>query len=1095
MTSRLLSLLLLVLSAASAAEMKYALILSDAPIVDAVPLSTRAEVQNMVAAGHRQSILAKQAVLQTQLTRRGYAVTAAMQHLLNAVFVIATPDQVKELSGLPGVKGVVPVRRYTRKLNKAVQLVNAPVAWNMLGGVGNAGYGVKIAILDTGIDNTHPAFHDASLPMPAGFPVCPQPTDCMFTSNKVIVARSYVSALAAGTGSDPIQDSRPDDFSARDLVGHGTALASIAAGETTVAPLVTINGMAPRAYLGNYKIFGSEEINGFTDSSAIDPALEDAATKDHMNVAVLSLGGPAFTGPADSGAACGYAAGVPCDIDSVTVENAVKAGMVVVVAGGNEGQNGQNSNTQTLDSVSSPGVAADAITVAATTNSHIFKQDLHISGPNVPGALVLISEDMGNSIIPPSPLTAPLVDGAKLNNSLGCSAFSAGSLQGSIALVSRGTCTFLVKAQNIAAGGGVGMILINTANDPVIPMGGLSAAPIPSASISSSDGSNLMTYLASNTGVSATIPPGYLEEVATPNQIASFSSIGPAMGGGLKPEIAAPGTAIYMATQSYDPYGGLYDPSRYISADGTSFATPIVAGGAALVIQKNPKFTPLQVKSALVNTAARPVGPGEALTGNQVGSASSNYSVLEAGAGILDAGAAVSTNVTIQPSTVSFGALKAGSQALSQPLLLTNTGSSSVTLSLTISRTVLDSSTTLSIDKTSVTLAPNSSSTVTFSLNGTRSVAGGYEGAIEVAGGSVPLHVPFFYGSPDTLANDYYIYNGSGITGTEGHDLANGISFLVIDRYGFPLANTRVAFTVTTPTTATLKNTDTTTNQFGIAQTDITFASQPCSTGCTATVTATVGRKTLTFTNFARPQPTISANGVADAASYSTAGIVPGSFIAIFGSGLSDTTETNFVPFLPLGLGSQAFVFVSFDAPGLSLPGRLYYASDKQIDVQVPWELAGATSVKMKVTIDQSAGNVVTVPVLTAAPAIFSYTDSAANGMVAAALDENYQLIGTANAVARGHIAQIYANALGPVTDTPADGYAASSNPLSHTKLSVTATVGGQPATVQFSGLAPGFAGLYQVNLVVPQSVATGLQPVILSVNGVNSPAVNLQVK
>ena len=176
-------------------------------------------------------------------------------------------------------------------------------------------------------------------------------------------------------------------------------------------------------------------------------------------------------------------------------------------------------------------------------------------------------------------------------------------------------------------------------------------------------------------------------------------------------------------------------------------------------------------------------------------------------------------------------------------------------------------------------------------------------------------------------------------------------------------------------------------------------------------------------------------------------------------------------------------------------PGVSTMLSPGQVNVQVPWELAGATSAKVKVNIDQSPGNVITVPVLPAAPGIFAYSDSGSNGMVAAALDESYALIGAANAVARGHVAQIYANALGPVDVTPLDGYPAPSSPLAHTKLAVSATVGGQNAAVGFSGLAPGFAGLYQVNVTIPPGLAPGLQPLVLSVNGVSSPAVNIPVK
>src|SRR5262249_10329018 len=146
--------------------------------------------------------------------------------------------------------------------------------------------GVKIAILDSGIDQTHPAFQDASLAMPAGFPKCTT-GDCAFTNNKVIVARSYVSLLAAGSDpANPAADSRPDDYSARDRSGHGTAVAMCAAGETNTG-VVTITGVAPKAYLGNYKIYGSPGVNDSTTDQIIITALDDAIN-DGMDIVSFS---------------------------------------------------------------------------------------------------------------------------------------------------------------------------------------------------------------------------------------------------------------------------------------------------------------------------------------------------------------------------------------------------------------------------------------------------------------------------------------------------------------------------------------------------------------------------------------------------------------------------------------------------------------------------------------------------------------------------------------------------------------------------------------------------------------------------------------
>src|SRR6266436_107422 len=144
---------------------RYALLLADTPI-GARAFSTQAE-----RATHQQRIETAQATLKTELTARSITVTGSVETLLNAVFVQATKDREAELRSLPGVTSVVPLKRYRPKLDAAIQLVNAPAAWPALGGVQNAGAGIKIAILDTGIDQNHPSFQDSSLKTPAGYPL------------------------------------------------------------------------------------------------------------------------------------------------------------------------------------------------------------------------------------------------------------------------------------------------------------------------------------------------------------------------------------------------------------------------------------------------------------------------------------------------------------------------------------------------------------------------------------------------------------------------------------------------------------------------------------------------------------------------------------------------------------------------------------------------------------------------------------------------------------------------------------------------------------------------------------------------------------
>ncbi len=172
---------------------------------------------------------------------------------------------------------------------------------------------------------------------------------------------------------------------------------------------------------------------------------------------------------------------------------------------------------------------------------------------------------------------------------------------------------------------------------------------------------------------------------------------------------------------------------------------------------------------------------------------------------------------------------------------------------------------------------------------------------------------------------------------------------------------------------------------------------------------------------------------------------------------------------------------VSFDVPstGLSVPGHLTYVSPSQVNVQVPWELEGQTSAQVKVTINYTYGNVVTVPLQNFAPAFFEISTGAV-----AALDLNYKIIGASNPAVRGQPVALYVNGLGPVTNTPPSGDPAAQSQTTSTPI---VTIGGVAAPVSFAGLAPGFAGLYQINVTVPSSIGAGTQPIAVSIGGQTS--------
>jgi uncharacterized protein (TIGR03437 family) len=1079
---------------------QYAVILRDTPV--AQRFGSREAMSAPAADAYRRQIVSAQDAVRHEMDARKIPVVATVDTVLNAMFVAATADRVAEMKQIPGVLEVVPLRKVKALLNRATQIMNAPAAWAALGGQGSAGAGMKVAVLDFGIDQTHPAFQDPSLTMPAGFPKCTDghPEDCAFTTNKVIVARSYVRLIAPGSNpSNPAADSRPDDFSPRDHEGHGTAIASVIAGNNATGS-VTITGMAPKAYLGSYKIFGSPGVNEAPPESVIIKAADDAV-KDGMDVISLSAGfsGPQ-TGPLDTGAACGLAAGVPCDLLATAFENDVKAGVVVVVAAGND--NYFICNTYPcFNSITSPATAPSVIAVGATTNSHYFLPTVTVAG--APSNLQNIAAQPGDD--PTSPVgayTYPVRDVTTLgDNGLACSALPASTLFGTIALIQRGTCSFATKVDNAWDAGASGVIIISTPGAPTTdrPLG-LDNNGIPVAMLTQADGLNLKNYIAANPAALVTMDPAGTEtdDTINSNFLVFFSSVGPNVGNfAVKPEIVAVGAGfqpsdffrpeggLYMAAQTYDPDGGQYSTTRYAAAEGTSFSAPLVAGAAALVKQKHPTWTPAQIKSALVNTAKQDVITDD--SGNTV-------DVEWLGAGKLDAGAAVNTSVAVNPPTVGFGLLTSGTTPAPQQLTVTNLGSSSATLTVAVvpgatsSTGNLNPGITPTVDKSSITLAAGNSTTVTVSLAGTVPGAGAYNGAITIKGGASPLTIPYAYYVGGGAATDYSLmFIGSGgyeaIIGQQPYDALipnrpSAIGVRLIDGNGVPVSGAAVTWSVTPRNSVTFKNSSTTTDAYGVAMTDLVVNQ------ASSTVTVSTGGQSTTFSGTGWAQPTISAGGVVNAAN-NTAPIAPGSYVAIYGSNLAQFTDQNYYPILPLSLDALfgAGVTVSFDAANGSYPGRMVFISPGQVNVQVPWELQGQTSAQVKVTInDYIFGNVVSATVADATPSFFETSAG-----IAAAVDNGTgKVVLAAAPIKRGGIVQLYMNGLGACNNQPNSGEPASSDPnkLATTKASPTVQIGGQSAQVFYSGLAPGFPGLYQVTVSVPSGITVGTAPVTVTIGG-----------
>jgi uncharacterized protein (TIGR03437 family) len=309
------------------------------------------------------------------------------------------------------------------------------------------------------------------------------------------------------------------------------------------------------------------------------------------------------------------------------------------------------------------------------------------------------------------------------------------------------------------------------------------------------------------------------------------------------------------------------------------------------------------------------------------------------------------------------------------------------------------------------------------------------------------------------------------------------LQIVLRDTNQIPYPGVSVEFAVTTGT-ASLNPAFGSTNPQGTASVMVQLGTDPGPVTVLARVPGT--SLSATFSLLALGTAQVYQGGVVNGASFAPGSVMlsPGSIISIFGINLSTTTASaTFAP-LPTSLANSRVEIQGIPAP-------LFYVSPTQINAQVPVDLPHGT-VSLRVRNEVSLSQPVEIFLQPAGPGIFSWNSS--GGGPGAITSATTQLpINEQNPSRPGEFVQIFATGLGPVTPAIPSGYPALSQPLSETGLPVTATVSGVPATVVFAGLAPGFSGLYQVNVQVPE-VPLGAAEVILRVSSTSSNAVTMAV-
>ncbi len=680
--------------------------------------SARAYVARLAAAQARAVAQLRAAIPQARVQER-------FRILLDAVTVELPAAKLPRLLALRTFTRVYPSLGYTLADDTSPGIIGADVVHQQLGA---DGAGIKIGVVDDGIDQTNPFFDPTGYAYPAGFPK----GDTSYTTPKVIVARVFPGPNAGKAGSLPLDPQ--SSF-------HGTHVAGIAAGDAgTTAPaggdhpqVSGLSGVAPRAWLGNYRVFTvPTPIGNVANTPEIVEAFE-AAVSDGMDVINFS-GGGAETDPAN-------------DALIAAVHNVAAAGVVPVIAAGND-RDDLGDGT-----VGSPGTAPDAISVAAVSNSHVFAPPLSVTAPGAPASLTGIPfQAASGEIVPPawSARDQTLVDVGTIVGTDGkpvsrllCGppndvastkgTLPAHSLDGKIALVTRGICPLETKGQQAKAAGAVGVVMADNRQGEAEPLPIKLA--VPAGMISNLDGANLRAFMAASGG-RTTIQVGQdVEELATGRSgvITDFSSSGPtAFRHDLKPDVSAPGGQILSSTLAN------VDQSRFAVFDGTSMATPHVSGGVALLLQLHPSWTPAEIKSALVSTA----GPAWGDTAR-----TQEAPVPLEGGGLVSLPPAANPLLFTDPASLSFEDLDVAQGAASKQLLvrLTDAGGGAGTWTVTVAAQAATSGASVDVPGT-VTLPPGGEVDLPVTASAPAGAAQGEDyGFLLLRQGAVTRRVPYLF--------------------------------------------------------------------------------------------------------------------------------------------------------------------------------------------------------------------------------------------------------------------------------------------------------------------------------------------------------------
>ncbi|MGD8168854.1 S8 family serine peptidase [Herbiconiux sp. P16] len=536
----------------------------------------------------------------------GASITTSYTLATNGFSSELSAEQAQKLADDPRVAAVVPDEILQldepESSTQFLGLDGDDGVWAAIGGVENAGKGVVVGVIDTGIAPENPSF--------AGDPLGTTPGDApyrdgdtivfgkadgsafhgtcvsgvQFTaddcSTKIVGAQFFVDNFGAGNIGDP---GIGEYLSPRDGVGHGSHTSSTAAGQHDVpanvagAELGEISGVAPAAKIAAYKVCweGPDAVSPDDDGCATGDILHaiDAAVADGVDVINYSIGAGA--------------AQTTVSLTDQAFFNAAAAGIFVAASAGNDGDAASTADN------ASPWITTVAASTIPTRDATARLGD----GQAFVGASITLPAE-GTISGPLVAATAAAAPGATDPQLCGPDTLDPAAVAGAIVLCDRGVIDRTLKSAEVARAGGIGMLLVNPTQSSL----DLDAHAVPTVHLNA-DAYEAVTAYAETPGATVTFENG--NTTGTPSapspQVAGFSSRGPILADGgdmLKPDITAPGVAILAAGPNAEGEAGTWE---FMS--GTSMASPHIAGLAALYLGVHPDAAPAEIKSAMMTTA------------------------------------------------------------------------------------------------------------------------------------------------------------------------------------------------------------------------------------------------------------------------------------------------------------------------------------------------------------------------------------------------------------------------------------------------------------------------------------------------------------